>query len=417
MAINVTRRGAKRPSKEGPFTYLGDRKVVDKQGKISSDLTGSESGTKSTGNFPGLASSPRKKILYVAPQPFFEVRGTPIATRDMLGILSRHYDIDFISYPLGQDIALENVTQYRSFSFGFDKVKIGFSLRKLILDFALMLKTYAMARREHYDVIHATEEAAYWCSKIASRQGIPFVYDMDSIMSEQLRESGWRALSSMMRRIEVGIVNRSDLILGISDDFEPYCRSHARQCNYMTIWDVPQVVKKEPLADIYENILEPGKKKVLYIGNGEYYQGVELIERVAPRVPDLQFIIAGAGPDGRKGNINYINRVPMEMVADLMSRCDVLAAPRRAGTNTPMKLYTYMSAGKPIVATRIKAHNVLEGCGILVDKNVADFQRGVMLALGEQGQRHAVAAKEKVESQYSFEKLEQTVLRAYGALS
>lgn len=393
---------------------------MEKQGKSSSGgLEGGESAAQSLGASAGHGTSPadpRKKILYVAPQPFFEVRGTPIATRDMLGILGQYYEIDFISYPLGQDTPLDNVAHFKSCSFGFGRVKIGFSLRKLILDFALMLKTGAMARRKTYDIIHATEEAAYWCSIIARRQGIPFVYDMDSIMSEQIRESGWRGLANVMRWIEGGIVNRSDLILGISSNFEPYCRSHAPQCNYVTIWDVPQVAKKDPLATGYANLLEAGKKKVLYIGNGEYYQGVELLESVAPKMPELQFIIAGARPDGREGNITYISRVPMEMVADLMSRCDVLAAPRRAGTNTPMKIYTYMSAGKPIVATRIEAHNILEDCGILVDNNVADFQRGVRLALAEEGERHGIAAKEKVESRYSLEKLEQAVLGAYGAL-
>lgn len=362
------------------------------------------------------AKGKKTKVLFVSPQPFFEVRGTPIANKDMLTILGKHYEIDFISYPIGKDLQLENVRHYKSFSFGFKKVKIGFSLKKLLLDVALLVKTIIVARKKNYDVIHATEEAAYWCSKIANKKGIPFVYDMDSIMSERFADKGWTGIARLMRKIEGGIVRRSDLILGISDNFEPYCKSHSHNCNYVVIWDAPQISERVSLAKKYESLLNTNKKKVLYFGNGEPYQGIELIERSAGDMKSLQFIIAGARPDSKIDNITYISSVPMEMIADLMSKCDVLAAPRKSGTNTPMKVYTYMSSGKPIVATNIEAHNVLEDCGILIEKNEPDFRRGVQLALAEEGKQYGTSAKKKVESKYSFERLETTVMEAYSEL-
>lgn len=112
------------------------------------------------------------------------------------------------------------------------------------------------------------------------------------------------------------------MVLGISNTFETYCKFHSQNCYYVVIWDTPQIAEKAPLAKKYEKLLNKNKKKVLY---------------------------CGAKPSGEVGNITYISSVPMEMISDLMSRCDVLAAPRRSGTNTPMKVYTYMASNKPIV--------------------------------------------------------------------
>src|SRR6202142_2328484 len=75
----------------------------------------------------------RKRILFIAPQPFFEVRGTPIATRDMLNILSQEFDIDLLTYPFGSDEPVMNVRHIRSAALGIKKVGIGASLQKIVL--------------------------------------------------------------------------------------------------------------------------------------------------------------------------------------------------------------------------------------------------------------------------------------------
>lgn len=61
------------------------------------------------------------------------------------------------------------------------------------------------------------------------------------------------------------------------------------------------------------------------------------------------------------------------------------------------------------MSNEIKAHNVLEDCGILIENNVADFQRGIQLALSEDGKSYGMKAKEKLESLYSFKRLETTM--------
>ena len=60
------------------------------------------SGIKST-----CGTQIRLPVLVVAPQPFYEDRGTPIALRYTLKALSdQGYKIHLLTYPVGQDVVM-----------------------------------------------------------------------------------------------------------------------------------------------------------------------------------------------------------------------------------------------------------------------------------------------------------------------
>ncbi len=43
-------------------------------------------------------------------------------------------------------------------------------------------------------------------------------------------------------------------------------------------------------------------------------------------------------------------------MANMFSQADILVSPRIKGTNTPMKIYSYLQSGKPILATDMPTH-------------------------------------------------------------
>ena len=96
-----------------------------------------------------------------------------------------------------------------------------------------------------------------------------------------------------------------------------------------------------------------------------------------------------------------------------MKHVDVLISPRISGTNTPMKIYTYMASGKPIVASNIPAHDILKNSGIIGKQDILDYQRGINEALTNRGIIIAKKAKIKVNGEYSFNKLKEKVLMSY----
>ena len=81
-------------------------------------------------------------VLIVAPEPFYEDRGTPIAVGQLAAALATlEYRIELITYPIGDDVMLQGLRIERTANLpGLKHVPIGFSLRKVALDL-LMLPT------------------------------------------------------------------------------------------------------------------------------------------------------------------------------------------------------------------------------------------------------------------------------------
>jgi glycosyltransferase involved in cell wall biosynthesis len=52
----------------------------------------------------------------------------------------------------------------------------------------------------------------------------------------------------------------------------------------------------------------------------------------------------------------FTGQRPLAEMPTYFELADILVSPRTAGTNTPLKIYSYLASGRPIVATRILAH-------------------------------------------------------------
>ena len=61
-------------------------------------------------------------------------------------------------------------------------------------------------------------------------------------------------------------------------------------------------------------------------------------------------------PASLAGRARLIGRQPRERVPLYLALGDILVSPRSYGDNFPLKLFDYLAMGKPILATRIKAH-------------------------------------------------------------
>ena len=105
------------------------------------------------------------KILMVAPQPFFEPRGTPFSVLGRLKALSKlGHEVDLVTYHIGEDVAIPGVVIRRIPSIPFiRKISIGPSVKKLFLDMFLLVKTMSLLMRRRYDLLHSHEEASFFC--------------------------------------------------------------------------------------------------------------------------------------------------------------------------------------------------------------------------------------------------------------
>jgi glycosyltransferase involved in cell wall biosynthesis len=125
-----------------------------------------------------------------------------------------------------------------------------------------------------------------------------------------------------------------------------------------------------PLAERYG--ISTGDRVVLYAGTFEPYQGLDLLvdasREVINTLKDVRFLCAGgnekqiaqtksrAHDRGVGEYFIFPGVLPPEAIDELLKIASVLVSPRTSGTNTPLKIYSYLRSGVPILATKILSH-------------------------------------------------------------
>jgi len=142
-----------------------------------------------------------------------------------------------------------------------------------------------------------------------------------------------------------------------------------------------------------------GHRVVLYTGTFEPYQGLDLLVEAAQEVvrtkKDVRFLCVG-GNESQIGRMNSLTHqrgvaeyfifpgtVPPEEVESFFKIATILISPRTSGTNTPLKIYSYLRAGLPILATKIISHTqvLTDDVALLVEPHPESLSGGVLQLL------------------------------------
>ena len=307
-----------------------------------------------------VAEFPTRRVLVVAPQPFYEDRGTPIAVRQVLQALGElGYPVDLVTFPVGRDVPIPGLRIFRSANpLRFNNVPIGLSWRKLVLDVPLVSLLRSRLERDQYWCIHAVEEAAFPAAILARRHGIPLLYDMQSSLAEQLvrlRPFGLPPVRWTLEAIERWLLRRSSMVVTSAG----LAARVARSLPTVPVreWHFPSAPTESSAADIQR--LRDGLgltgtgPVVLYSGSFEAYQGlrelIAAIPAVRQRVPEATFVLVGADRANglvahaeadslmASGALRIVERQPREMMAAYLALADVLVSPRAYGGNLPLE--------------------------------------------------------------------------------
>lgn len=356
------------------------------------------------------------RVLVVAPQPFYEDRGTPIAVHQLLEALSHlGHRVDLVTYPIGEDRPVEGVRYFRSGNpLRIRSVPIGFSLRKIALDVSLVRRMRACLRENRYDFIHAVEEAAFAAAIFGRRRGIPVIYDMQSSIPEQLtKRLSFRQwpVPRLLDGAERWLLHQVDAVIGSAGLAE---RVHERAPETLVReWRYASPVTWTPPEDVRqaraEMQLADGTPGVVYCGNFAPYQGVtELltaISLVRRDIPSARLVLIGAsGAEGAmmeeeitarrlRDAVVLLPRQPRDRVARFLAAADVLVSPRMYGGNLPLKVFDYLAAGRPIVATDIPTHRsvLTEEMAFLVPPRASALAGAIVRAICEPARSEGMA--------------------------
>lgn len=367
------------------------------------------------------------KILMLAPEPFFEPRGTPISVHFRIMALGElGHSVTLVTYPLGKEVNLKNLRIIRPPNLFFiRKVKIGPSLAKIPLDFLLLLRAAFELAKTHYDIIFSHEEAALFGVALAKLWRRPHIYDMHSSLPQQLENFEFTRSSfliSLFRRMENFVLKNSRAVIVICQDLMEKVKKLG--CGWKAVLvenvlDFPgEEFTAEDIARKKKELAPRGEKIVLYAGNFEPYQGIPLLLEASQKVGEnVIFLLVGgsgaaleemrtrAGKLGLAERVIFVNRVPPSQIPLYVSLADVLVSPRLAGTNTPLKIYSFLKSGKPLVATNLWTHTQVLNSrnAILVEPDASSLAEGISFALrSEEAKLRARAAAERAGREYTL---------------
>ncbi len=373
------------------------------------------------------------KALVVAPQPFFSYRGTPLSVYHRTLVMAElGVEIDLLTYGEGHDVEIPGVRILRIPRLrALEPVPVGPSWRKALLDVPMVLWTIALLLRRRYDVVHAHEEAVFFCRYLAPLFRTKLIYDMHSSLPQQLSNFAFtrsRLLIGLFDRLERGCLKRADAVITISPSLARYAESkmpdpsrHVLIEN--SIFDPVRLSGEAPDAAAGGGLpdLPTGEGVIVYAGTFEAYQGIELLLRafalLLERRPISRLLLIGGRPDqveaaralaeslGIEDAVMLTGVLPQETARAALRGASLVVSPRVTGTNTPLKVYELLASGVPIVATAIESHTqVLDGTVCFLTEPEARAMADVLeRALADPGARSRVveAARALYDERYA----------------
>lgn len=384
------------------------------------------------------------KLLVLAPQPFFQNRGTPIATLKMLHVLSAEgHEIDLLTYHEGEPICVANCRHIRIPNIPFIKnIPPGFSLRKLVCDFVMSFCVFRMCLRKEYHVIHAVEESVFMAILIKLLMGTPYIYDMDSSLPRQICDAmpPLKLLGPILRWFEGLAVRKSKGVVAVCQSLEDVAASHSTSVPIVRIEDASLLTEESTesrQSHAPTTVLDLEGRVLMYVGNLQPYQGIDLLldafTHAYHRIADVQLVIIGGSQEdiARYRAVAQLHRIcdrthflgprPIEQLGAYLEQADVLVSPRTLGSNTPMKIFSYLESGTPVLATNLDMHTQVldQEISMLVEDTPLEMARGMCSLLHDKELRERIsdAARLRIRRRFCPELLDSKLSEFYQELA
>jgi glycosyltransferase involved in cell wall biosynthesis len=322
----------------------------------------------------------------------------------MADVLSKDYEVCVLtlkpSYPSPreyQGISLELYDAALPYdvkrTFSFPPHTGSFSSRA-VREQAMALRMALRALPEPVDILVASTPSMFLGPvglAVARAKQAKFVWDVRDITWGYARDTAGKsppmviaasALESYMHRT----LRQADLLVGASQGISRALVEAGAE--YGKTITIPNGISASLLETIAQRTAEKDVDKrhpiVAYAGLIGYNQGLGVLVEAARTLPDVEFALAGDGPelpllkkkarDLGVGNVTFRGYLSREGLLELYRESDVLIAhvrstPTTDATMVPIKLFEYMATGRPIVyAGRGVAADLLRqvGCALTV---------------------------------------------------
>jgi len=368
------------------------------------------------------------KVLVLAPQPFYLVRGTPIDIDILLRALTARpgTTVHALVYADGEGREYPNLEIHRVPSNRLTRnTNPGFSFRKLVCDALMFFKAWSLVQKNRYDVIHAGEESVFMAMFFRFFYRIPYVYDLDSSIAQQMTEKipVLSPLAPVFNWFEAAAIRSALATAPVCNALADLCHEAGAQ-KIVTLHDISQLENPDrPQTGWLKRELGTQSPLLLYVGNLEVYQGVGLLVEsfaLAARETDaLDVVIVGGTPEdietyrkkaeglGVAERIHFLGPRPLEELDRYLAEADIVTAPRLRGINTPMKVFPYLHSGRALLVTDLPTHSQIltQDVAFLADPTPRAFADAIVQLASDPQLREQLGRSGRafVEANHTFE--------------
>lgn len=346
-------------------------------------------------------------IAIVAACPFPANHGTPGHIREMSqAVASLGHRVHVVTYPMGQDIPVAGIKIHRAGLYpGKNKIKVGPTYDKPLLDIVLVIKLCRVIWKEGIDIIHAFNYegalAGYFAKIITKR---PMVYYAINNMIDELPTYNFirpRFLARIVANLlDYAVPRTGDYVTVLSEELYDFLVQKGIPGDKMSV--IPAGVNIQGFEGKDPTIIRDrygigSRPLVVYTGTLDNFQGVDYLIKamkvVTSTVNEAVLLIAGnivrasdverykrlAVDTGVDKNVIFANDRPLEELPYFLASADVAVVPRPACPGFPIKLLNYMAAGKGIVVFEGSAKGLKDRVNAIVAEsgNFEELGRGI----------------------------------------
>jgi glycosyltransferase involved in cell wall biosynthesis len=206
---------------------------------------------------------------------------------------------------------------------------------------------------------------------LAHQLGVPHIVEVNALLARE--EAQWRGLvqAELAERIERSVLGGATLRIAVSAEVGAQIDDAAPGRPTVV---VPNGVELERFADPPSKNtarvtlgLPLDRRLVGFVGALRPWHGVDVAIRALVDVPGAELVVAGDGPVradlmalaievGVADRVRWLGQVPHERIPTVLAAVDVAVAPYPDLDGfffSPLKLYEYLAAGVPVVASAI----------------------------------------------------------------
>jgi len=258
---------------------------------------------------------------------------------------------------------------------------------------------------------------------------IPHIYDMHSSLPQQFKNFEYtnnRLVIHLFRNFEKWVLKYASCVITICRDLYDYVKCVQPDRGSILVEntiDYGMIFGRQNRSSQIKHQLKlEGKRIILYTGTFEAYQGLDLLIASIPYViqenESVVFLLVGGHPDQVKhykqlaieedimNFILFTGQVNPQDIESYIDCADVLVSPRISGTNTPLKIYSYLRSGLPLVATRLLTHTQVlnEEVALLAQPTPESLGQNILRVLNNRSLANRIGrhAKDCALKNYSY---------------